>query len=787
MPASTASPGSTVRSRPWRIGSNPAAGAETMGTADSDGPRGSRETPGVEAATLDAADRKSSSVAESASGPPGGRAHPPRDIFVEVLGFDVPQSHRARWGPVITAAKRLGTRGLSPLQRWVLDRQLRFDLRLRALIRQPERTLPELAREELGRLADPRPVGAVGRWLPSVPGLEAQRAWNLAVVALLSRPGWPLRTEGAAEALDALEARCDVLSQEAGAVGLPLWRELWRRQVAFNHATVRLLRHLLGVARPAVLLPAPVGYTRDALEQEAHEVCDATAALARLERQPLISLVTPAWETPVDVLRACVASVRAQVYPHWELCIVDDGSRSAAVADTLREAAAGDARIRFERLESNQGIARATNAALALATGDYVGFLDHDDLLAPHALAEVALRLGEAPDADVVYSDEDKVDAQGLRFAPYLKPSLSPELLRAVNYVCHFLVVRASLLREVGGIRPGFEGAQDHDLLLRLMERTRRFEHIPRVLYHWRTLPGSTATDASAKPAASEAGRRAVAEHLARMGEGGSAETVSPGLYRIRHPLVGRPRVSVLLSETPTEAELAALLAFTDDLDVEVRVPVSSPAAFSTGNAIRVQVDAAATPGAVANQLLREARGELILVLEAGTLPTGPGWLRELASQASRPGVGVVGARIVSPWGLVLEAGLRFDAEGQVLRPFAGLFDPTLGAFGGSHWPRDVRAVSSACAMIRREVLESLGGWDAAFTSDEARGVDLCLRASEAGLRVLYAPHARLVCTRSRDDAPEATHDANRLREAWVRAGRTDPTGHPRLRFLQTP
>ncbi|NOJ94173.1 glycosyltransferase [Corallococcus coralloides] len=711
----------------------------------------------------------------------------PRDAFVEVLGFDVPRSHRARWGPVITAAKRWGTRGLSPLQRWVLDRQLRFDLRLRALIRQPERTLPERAREELSRLADPRPVGAMGRWLPSVPGLEAQRAWNLAVVALLSGAGWPLRTEGAAEALDALEARCDVLSHEAGAVGLPLWRELWRRQVAFNHATVRLLRHMLGAARPAVLFPAPETYTREAVAQETREVRDATAALARLERQPRISLITPAWETPVDVLRACIASVRAQVYPHWELCIVDDGSRSASVADVLREAAAGDARIRFARLESNQGIARATNAALALATGEYVGFLDHDDLLAPHALAEVVLRLDETPGADVVYSDEDKVDARGLRFAPYLKPALSPELLRAVNYVCHFLVVRASLLREVGGIRPGFEGAQDHDLLLRLMERTRRFEHIPRVLYHWRTLPGSTATDASAKPAASEAGRRAVAEHLARMGEGGSAETVAPGLYRIRHPLVGRPRVSVLLSEAPTEAELAALLAFTDDLDVEVRVPVSSPGASSTGSAIHVQVDAAATPGAVANQLLREARGDLILALEAGTLPTGPGWLRELASQAMRPGVGVVGARIVSPAGQVLEAGLRFDAEGRVLRPFAGLFDPTLGAFGGSHWPRDVRAVSSACAMIRREVLASLGGWDAAFTSDEARGVELCLRAGGAGLRVLYAPHARLVRTRSREGALAATHDATRLREAWVRAGRTDASGHPRLDFVQTP
>lgn len=726
-----------------------------------------------------------------------GGPGPPLDAFAQVLGFDVPASHRARWGSAITTAKRLGTVGLGPVQRLLLSRQLPFNALLASLLRHPERTLTERVRRQLAPLADPLPVGTQAAWLSSAPGLREQRAWNGALVALLSGQDWPLRSDGVRGPLDDLEARCDVLAAlPPGTVGLPLWREVWRRQIGFNHACVRTLRHMLGAARPVLVMPEPEAYARAAREQEARDVRAATAALEGLTRRPLISLVTPAWETPVEVLQACIASVTAQVYPHWELCIVDDGSRGAGVAATLRRLAAGDARIRFERLPENQGIARATNAALALATGEFVGFLDHDDLLAPHALAEVVLRLASAPDTDVLYSDEDKVDAEGQRFAPYLKPELSPELLRAVNYVCHFLVVRTSLLREVGGIRPGFEGAQDHELLLRLMERTRRFAHIPKVLYHWRTLPGSTATDASAKPAASEAGRRAVAAHLEREGETATVETSSPGLYRIRRPLAHRPRVSVLVSRGSTEASLASLLALTDGLDVEVLVPVSrsnaeptratvetSSPVGSSPKVVRVAVDESHSPGAVANRLLRASSGELVLTLDAGALPTEPGWLTELASQALRPDVGVVGARILSPGGDVLHAGLCFGSEGRLLRPFAGLPDPSLRDFGGSHWPRDLLAVSSACAMIRRDVLESVGGWEETFTSDEARGAELCLRVGARGLRVLYTPHARLVRTLAPGD-DDGARDALRLREAWMhqpRSPRGDPFGHPSL------
>ncbi|NMO20390.1 glycosyltransferase [Pyxidicoccus fallax] len=726
----------------------------------------------------------------------------PLDAFVDVLGFDVPPSQHARWGGAITRLKQVAVVGLGPVQQALLARQARFNALLAELLREPRPSVPARVRSELAPLTEPAapesgPASGVGqamlgqarRWLRETWG-EAQHAWNLEVVGLLSGPSWPPRTEGARARLDALEARCDVLARaRPPRVLLPLLREVLRRQVAFNHACVRKLRHMLGAARPVMCLPRPEAYARQAYAQEARDVPEAVAALTRLEHRPLFSLVTPAWETPAPVLRACIESVLAQVYPHWELCIVDDGSRSPEVEAVVRRFAAEDSRIRFARLPSNQGIARATNAALELATGDFIGFLDHDDLLAPHALAEVALRLAAAPDTDVLYSDEDKVDEAGARFAPYLKPELSPELLRAVNYVCHFLVVRASLMRDVGGIRPGFEGAQDHDLVLRLLERTRRFAHIPKVLYHWRTLPGSTATDASTKPAASEAGRRAVVEHLARLGEAGEVESQAPGLYRIRHPLPRRASVSVLLTGPGAEdsATLAALLDTAGDVDLEVLLPRSGDAALDAkegGRARHVRVSEGLSPGAVANHLLREARGEVVLRLEAGMVPTEQGWLTELASQALRPDVGVVGARIVTPAGTLVHAGLTLTPDGGVARLFSGLPDPSLTAFGGSHWPRELLAVSGACAMSRREVLERLGGWDEGLLSAEACAVDLCLRAVGMGLRVVYTPQARLVSTVETPDGAWDAADLARLRARagpWPGTGRGDPFGNPHV------
>ncbi|WNG60914.1 glycosyltransferase [Archangium gephyra] len=715
----------------------------------------------------------------------------------------VPASHRhGVRGRLVTTAKQWVLGGLAPLQRELLAAQGRFNTalvdalaelpRLREL---PLRTqLRELAEQVTHPALGPASAPVAALRLSGRQVIERQRDWNRAAIELLLEAGeaWPMGTEP-------LLARCEALAGRADVVGEflagpqdrllhPLWQELMRRQVAFNHGFVQAVRRWMGSARPMLVMPAPEVYEAWWRAREPGEMAAANAALAGLERRPTISLVTPAYETPVPMLRACIESVLAQSYRDWQLCIVDDGSPGRGVERTVREYARRDSRIVFQRMPSNGGIARTTNAAIALASGELIGFLDHDDTLAPHALAEVALHLEAHPSTDVLYSDEDKLDTQGRRYAPYFKPGPSPELLRALNYVCHFLVVRATLLREVGGIRAGFEGAQDHELVLRLLERTPRFARIPRVLYHWRTHPGSTSHDASAKPAASEAGRRAVEEHLRRLGVGGTVESTSPGIYRIRYPVPDTPRISLLLAGPgePAEAELRTLLARIDWPDWEL-IAVCEP-----GSARALEALAATEPrvrlcspqgaqgwAARCNRAAREATGSLLLFLEPGLEPAGPGWLGELASQALRPDVGVVGGTVLSNDAHLECAGLFLDPSGHVTPAFGGLPDPSLTAFGGTHWPRNLLAVSGACLMVRRELFVERGGFDEGFLEGGA-DVDFCLRVYRAGRHVLGTPHARLVRHVGSGFAPLPEQDRARLRarsaEVLV-AG--DPFFHP--------
>ncbi len=242
----------------------------------------------------------------------------------------------------------------------------------------------------------------------------------------------------------------------------------------------------------------------------------------RLSREvghlPTISIVMPVHDPPVEFLERAIESVRAQVYEGWELCIVDDASRNQHVRTVLERWRAADPRIRMAFLEQNVHISAATNRAAALASGDFLLFFDHDDELTPDAVGEVALFVAGQPNVDVVYSDDDKIDESGRRYAPQFKPDWSPELLLSYMYLSHVFVVRRALFESVGRMRVGFEGAQDYDLALRVAERTSEFGHIPRVLYHWRALPGSTASSGAAKPASLEAGRRAVADAFERRG-----------------------------------------------------------------------------------------------------------------------------------------------------------------------------------------------------------------------------------------------------------------------------
>ncbi|MBW3550804.1 MAG: glycosyltransferase, partial [Proteobacteria bacterium] len=386
---------------------------------------------------------------------------------------------------------------------------------------------------------------------------------------------------------------------------------------------------------------------------------------AAMANPPLISIVLPVHDTPVEFLRRCIDSVLAQTFVHWQLCIADDAS-SGAVRRVLREYAERDRRIQLHLRDRHGHICETTNDALERAQGQYTGFLDHDDELAPDALFEVAKALVANPDARLVYSDEDKIDRSGRRFDPNFKPAWNPDLLRAQNYICHFAVIETALVRSLGGLRPGFEGAQDHDLLLRCIEKLQadQIVHVPKVLYHWRAIPGSTALTRDAKDYASSAGARAVAEHLVRCETNARAEELSHGHYRVRWPLPEPPPRVSLIVPTRDKVELLrmcveSILARTDYPDFEIVVvdnQSSDPDALAylaeleqRENVRVLRFDAPFNYSAINNWAARQCDGQVLGLVNNDIEVISPDWLQEMVSQAVRPDVGAVGAMLYYP------------------------------------------------------------------------------------------------------------------------------------------
>ncbi|ONG50131.1 hypothetical protein BKE38_19300 [Pseudoroseomonas deserti] len=569
----------------------------------------------------------------------------------------------------------------------------------------------------------------------------------------------------------------------------------------------RARRHpaLLGLARPLLpvlraRIPALSGMEGLSYRRwiKLHDCRDAAARqaiaarIAALPRPSVISVAMPAHDTPPALLRAAIASLRAQLYPHWELCVVDDASPSPAVMAVLAEAAAADPRIRIRRLEKNLGIAGATNVAIAMTQGPFVALMDHDDLLAEHALYEVALRIAADPDAALIYSDEDKIDLRGRRFDPVFKPDFDADLLLAQNYVSHLGVYRRSLLRRLGGLRPGFEGSQDHDLALRVAASVRpdQIHHIPAILYHWRQGSGASFSEGAAARCI-RASRAAVVSHLAETGQAGAVVQAAPAVplwHRIVRPLPHpAPMVSVLIAAEgapePLRRSLDALLAESwaplEILLVTGCEPPRQLAPLLETLRGRARLRLLSLPGpwqpaAALNLAAEAAQGSFFLVLQPGVTPVSPHWLRELVSQAARPGIGAVGARLLDAGGRLWHAGLLLGLGGVAGRGGQGADPRDTGHHGRLALLREVAAASGACLMLRREVFEDVGGFDACRLQARFHDVDLCLRLRETGRRILVTPFAEL---RHQAPPPEpaAPRDAARMRRRWGALLRRDP------------
>ena len=527
--------------------------------------------------------------------------------------------------------------------------------------------------------------------------------------------------------------------------------------------------------------------------------------IAEFHHSPLISILLPAYNSNLKWLRRAILSVQKQLYPHWEFCIVDDASTDRKIWPFLQRCARRDRRIKLMRRTENGHISAASNDALRLATGEFVALLDHDDELARTALYFVALALDKNPDLQLLYSDEDKLDAQNRRFEPYFKSDWNPELFLAQNFVSHLNVFRTELIRKVGGFRIGFEGSQDYDLALRCIEQIgpEDIEHLPWVLYHWRAGDQSTASNATAKPYAQEAARRAVEEHLKRTGILGTV-VPSHGVYlQTKYALPNeRPMVSIII---PTRDQAPSLKKCVYSIFEKTDYPAYELIVIDNGSydsealeflaelkkrgGVRVErIDDAFNYSRLNNRGVELARGSLVALLNNDVEVLHADWLSEMVSRATQPKVAMVGARLWYPNGTIQHGGVILGAGGIAGHAHAGLRRDEPGYFARAHLAQDVSAVTTACALVKRDVYLQVGGFDANL-SVTFNDVDLCLRLREARYRILWTPYAELIhhesASRGFDNsAPKQVRflaEVDYMKSKWGDILKRDPFYNPNL------
>jgi O-antigen biosynthesis protein len=477
-----------------------------------------------------------------------------------------------------------------------------------------------------------------------------------------------------------------------------------------------------------------------------------------LSRRPLISILLPVYNTDEIWLRRCLDSVLGQLYPHWELCIADDASTATHIRRVLEEYRAGDGRIRVVFREVNGHISAATNSALSLAGGEYIALLDHDDELTPDALFEMAALLNRQPDADMIYSDEDKIDAQGRRHSPFFKPDWSPDTFLSLMYTCHLGVYRTALVRRIGGFREGFEGSQDYDLVLRLTEHTEKICHIPRVLYHWRSIQASSAASFQTKDYAQDAGLRAIRQALERRGEEALVEPVAglSGRYRVRYCLQGRPLVSIIIPtrdlsgllenclnsifEKTAHDRFEMIIVDNDSREPETQALFRhwrerEPSRFRV-----VPLPIAFNFPALINEGVRHAGGDLVLLLNNDIEVISEEWLTEMAAQAMRPRVGAVGVKLLYPDDTVQHAGVVLGVGGIAGHSHKYFANDRPGYFDRLRITANCAAVTGACLMVKKTRFLEVGGFDEALPV-AFNDVDFCIRLLKAGYYNLCLSH----------------------------------------------
>ena len=522
--------------------------------------------------------------------------------------------------------------------------------------------------------------------------------------------------------------------------------------------------------------------------------------------KPVISVVMPVFNTPEHFLRAAIESVLNQVYPYWELCIADDASTKPYIKSVLKEYISKYPQIKVVFRDKNGHISRASNSAIEVATGDFIALLDHDDLLTPDALYEVALLLNRHPDADMIYSDEDKVDANNQLKDPFFKPDWCPDSFLSRMYTCHLGTYRRSLVTEIGGFRAGYEGSQDYDFVLRLTEKTENIFHIPKVLYHWRIHPASTSSSINSKTYAVNAAKKALSEAISRRGEIGVV-THTPrctDYYLIRYHIDSCDLVSIIIPtknlgdtldkclfsifEKTTYTNYEVILidngsTETKTLDIISKWQNKEPNRFRC-----YPLDIPFNYSKLNNFAFKQSKGKYLLFLNNDTEVVTPDWIDAMVEQAQRPSIGAVGALLLYPDNTIQHAGVVAGIGGIAGHSHKHFEFGSSGYFSHINTVNNFSAVTAACLMCRRNVFEEVGGFEERLAS-AFNDVDFCFRLVEKGYRNIYLPHVVLYHYESKsrgyDNTPEKLARFNKeiayMQSRWKEIIAHDPCYSPNL------
>ena len=520
----------------------------------------------------------------------------------------------------------------------------------------------------------------------------------------------------------------------------------------------------------------------------------------------VFSIAVPVFRTPAKFLCEMIESVRSQSFPFWELCLANADPEDREVAEILERYCREDRRIRVKNLKENKGISENTNAALAMARGEFVGLLDHDDLLAPDALYEMAARLEKDGGIDVFYTDEDKVTTDlSEHFQPHLKPDFNLDLLRSNNYICHFFVVRREIAERIGGFRPEFNGAQDYDFIFRCTEQAEKIVHIPRILYHWRVHSASTADNPASKMYAYEAGKRAIEGNLERSGVRGVVSLRQDyGFYDVHYPVEGEPLVSILIPNKDQKETLMhcirSVLETSTWKNLEILIIENNSEREETFACYRElekdpRIRILTYPGktfnysAINNFGVQQAKGEYLLFLNNDIEVITPDWIEQMLGNCQRPEVGIVGAKLYYPDNTIQHAGIIIGIGGIAGHAFLGLARAKSGYLHKASLQMDYSAVTAACMMMKAEAFRKAGGFEEKLTV-AFNDVDLCLRTVEQGWLVVYDPHVEMYHYESKSRGAEDSEEKLRrfqqeiefMRTRWIRLLKDgDPNYNPNL------